>query len=161
MSKFIAFVAALLVSTLSFAQQFITFTKEKVEPREGLAISVLDTTALYFDVNDTAWYKAAGDPGYVAVIDMSMTIEDVLNQGYLLEIIGTSTKNSEQYIESSLVMSDFYLYKHTFGNQTSFGGIEYVAKSDEEYSDFRIENLIRMNGLRHEHRKAASNIIKI
>lgn len=160
MSKFIAFVAALLISTLSFAQQFITFTKEKVEPREGLAISVPDTTALYFDVNDTAWHRVPEVPDLVAVIDLKMTIEEVLNQGYILKVTENS-ENSEQYRESSLMTSDFYLYKHTFGNQTSFGGIEYVAKDDEEYSYFWKENFFHMNGLRHEHRKAASNIIKI
>lgn len=160
MSKFIAFVAALLISTLSFAQQFITFTKEKVEPREGLAISVPDTTALYFDVNDTAWRRVSEVPDLVAVIDLKMTIEEVLNQGYILKVT-ENNENIRQNQDSKLSVSEILLCEDVFEDQISLGVIEYRNKQDNEYLCSLEENFFYVNGLRNKHRAAVSNIIKI
>ena len=162
MSKFIAFVAALLVSTLSFAQQFITFTKEKVEPREGLAISVPDTLSFkmtWINEDERLWSKVDSVVKFTAVVDLNMTIGEVLKQGYILNIKGGNNAELVEIPDPNFTISDFCLVDDGMSNLV--GIIDFVNSDDEGYWQSHLESIISLTNMQLEHKSASCKIIKI
>ena len=161
MSKFIAFVAALLVSTLSFAQQFITFTKEKVEPREGLAISVPDTLSFkmtWINEDERLWSKVDSVVKFTAVVDLNMTIGEVLKQGYILNIKGGNNAELVEIPDPNFTISDFWLAHNETSNFV--GLIDFVGSSDTDYFDSYGKTVREGIEAQLEHKIASCLIIK-
>lgn len=150
----------MLAAVYVSAQQFITFTTEKVELKKGMIVSVPDTTAMYFDVDSNAWREADKDVDFIAIFDLKMTIEDVLEQGYALKIIMGNESNAEQTMESKYTSMEIWLSR-LHSNADTYGEIDLRRVEDDEFVQRYIENSRRENGLLHERRAAFCWIKKI
>ena len=136
MSKFIAFVAALLVSTLSFAQQFITFTKDNVDIKEGLLISQVDTLVLNRKSVDSDCQFIKGSMDFNVIVDCNMTIKEVLEQGYSLAINVMPKECNAQLQDSQYSVIDFRLYDNDlYGGENNYGTVDFRDRNDNGYSE--------------------------
>lgn len=130
MSKFIAFVAALLISTLSFAQQFITFSNKPIEVKEGQLCSKPECSYSFSSEKDTARSYVKIVPAIYATIDLNMSLADILEQGYKIKVWDLSQDNYSQLDTTEYSFMSMSLYKLVDDSVSYYGGIDF-AQHDE------------------------------
>jgi hypothetical protein len=148
MSKFIAFVAALLVSTLSFAQQFITFSNKPIEVKEGQLYSISDNL---YTLNSKVDSSAHHTANLYAVVDLKMTLEEILKEGYSVNISVLSNVSQSQLDSTgySLMEIGFVCFGGNEAEEPSYLGSASFTNNERwgDYADKNIEVLKRSHQL--------------